>query len=406
MNDRDVYRELSSLLHRYLQPLGMVTERGPQRAMGELVRGILFTASVHLSNTARLLATEPRPVRRHIERLGHHLANRNWDHGEWAAAVLHHVCSDIEDDDLIPVDGTELAKPYARRMQYVATVRDASRPGDPLVNGYWCFGVHHWQPEHRALAPLMLRPWSTRQPQFRSENDLTERFLWSLRQATAGRGTWLLDRGGDRPEILAALLRMQERWIVRLREDRGLIGPDGTRRSAGEWATFARSNRAERGGAVTLPVRLPTHDVRQLGDPRQLWLVVPMHDYGRPDKPERWVLLTCGRIDQRAGPRQIRHEYALRWRAEDAKRMLSQLWHIERFMVREFFAIERLLWCVCLAGGFVARLQREEPDLCTYLEGKVTHIRQDRKVPGYRIVHGIRAVSLRNMEQAPMFTNA
>jgi len=236
LNAKDGYAKALSLFDDYLQPLGMVKPRGPLRAMAKLTRGIAFTSSVQLSNAARLLVDSPRPLRRAVDRLSDHLADTSWDHREWAAAVLQQLADAVDDDDLIPIDGTELAKPYARKMQYLCTIKDASRVEDPLVHGHWCFGAYHWQPSSHALSPLMLRPWSTRQPGFLSENDLIGRWFWTLRQATAGRGIWLMDRGADRPEILSSLLQVQKRWIVRLRQDRPLIGPDGTLGSAGTWA--------------------------------------------------------------------------------------------------------------------------------------------------------------------------
>ncbi len=89
----------------------------------------------------------------------------------------------------------------------------------------------------------MLRPYSPNQPDYRSENELALRWMWTLREATAGRGIWLIDRGADRPEILSGLLRVQRRWIVRLREDRALVGPDGRVMPAGRWADWALANR-------------------------------------------------------------------------------------------------------------------------------------------------------------------
>jgi hypothetical protein len=405
MNAKDGFKKSLSLLDDYLQPLGMLAPHGPLRAMAELTRGIVFTSSVQLSNAARLLVDSPRPLRRAVDRLSDHLSDPNWNHAEWAAAVLQHLAEVVEQDDLIPIDGTELAKPYTRHMQYIGTVKDASRVGDPLVNGYWCFGVYHWQPQHRSLTPLMLRPWSTRQPLFRSENELTDRWFWTLRQATAGRGIWLIDRGADRPEVLASLLRCQPRWIVRVRQDRALIGPDGTIRPAGQWADWALANRSQQGHAVTLAVQLPAEDVVQPQGPQRLWLVVPTYTFIRNGKEERWILLTRGLIDHHTGPRQVRYDYALRWRAEDGKRFIGQIWHAERFLTRSFLALERMLWCVCLAGGFLAMLQRDESQLCEQLRSRVLYHRKKDRVPCYRLARGLQAVAAEGV-QMPLLNNA
>lgn len=392
MVGKDVYRRVSALLDEYLESLGMHLPSGPLRAVGELTRGIVFTGSVQLTNAARLFCRNQAQLEDAVERLSRHLHNPRWDHRPWAGRVLAEQTRHIQQDDLIAIDGTELAKPYARKMQYLCTIRDASRPGDPLVNGYWCWGAYHWSESARSLTPLMLRPYSPKQPFFRSENDLWCRWFRTLRQATGGKGIWLQDRGGDRPEILSAWLRTQPRWVIRLREDRRLIGPDGSVRSAGAWADWALRQRPPRGRAVTLPVRLVAKNIPQYGADPRLWLVVPTYTFAGGD---RWVLLTRGLIQQRASPRQVRHDYALRWRSEDAKRFLGQLWHVEQFLVRSFLALERMLGCVVAAAGFLATLQREEPALCRQLQSQLLYWDTTFKIPGYRLARGLRTAAAR-----------
>src|SRR3954449_10462107 len=245
----DDYGRVTSLLREYVRPLGMGCEAGPLRVMRELTAGIVFPGPVQLTNAARLYCPTANQLCGAVERMGGHLADASWDHRDWAGEVLHLLAGAVADDDLLPLDGTELAKPYARHMQYRCVVKNASRVGDPLVTGYWCWGAYHWSPEHRTLNPLMLRPYSPNQPDFRSENDLVLRWMWALREATAGRGIWLLDRGADRPEILSGLLRVQKRWVVRRRQDRALVGPDGRVMPAGRWAEWALANRPARGNA-------------------------------------------------------------------------------------------------------------------------------------------------------------
>jgi hypothetical protein len=224
--------------------------------------------------------------------------------------------------------------------------------------------------------------------------------MWTLRQATAGRGIWLIDRGADRPEILSTLLRVQKRWIVRLRKDRPLIGPDGTRRSAGAWADWMLSHRDPRGRAVTLSVSLPPDQVPQFGEAPKLWLLVPTYTFTRDGKEERWILLTCGLIGHQVGPRQTRHDYGLRWRAEDGKRFLGQVAHVERFLFRSFPAIERAMWCVSLAAGFLSVLHREEPQLSQTIQEEVLYWNKPFKLPVYRLAHGLQTLTARSRHAA------
>lgn len=402
---RSAYGQVSALLRDYLQPLGMLVDSGPLRVLRELTFGIVFTGSVQLTNAARLFARTPNQLETALERMSEHLSDPNWNHAEWAAAVLAEQARQVEDDDLIRMDGSELAKPYARTMQYLCTVRDASRVGDPLVHGCWCWGAYHWSPAAGTLHPLMLRPYSPQQPRYLSKNDLILRWMWTLREATAGRGIWLIDRGADRPEILSGLLQIQKRWIVRLREDRPLIGPDGTLGSTGQWADWALAHQTPRGNAVTLPVRLPADQVPQYGPAPPLHLVVPVYSFMAHGKPDRWTLLTCGLIGHQVGPRQVRYDYALRWRAEDGKRFLGQIARVERFLTRSFVALERMLWCVTLAAGFLSLLQREEPNLVAELEQETLYRERPFKIGSYRLARGIQAICVRS-RRTPVTVNA
>jgi hypothetical protein len=133
-----------------------------------------------------------------------------------------------------------------------------------------------------------------------------------------------------------------------------------------------------------------------------LWLVVPTYTFADGD---RWLLLTCGLIDHRVGLRQIRHDYALRWRAEDAKRFRGQIWHVERFLTRSFLALERMLCCVVLAGGFLAMLQRDWPSLAEGLMQEVLYLDKPIKLPCYRLARGLVGAAVQS-GRMPMLVNA
>jgi hypothetical protein len=136
--------------------------------------------------------------------------------------------------------------------------------------------------------------------------------------------------------------------------------------------------------------------VPQIGPSPKLWLEVPDYTFIRNGKEERWILLTCGLIGHQVGPRQIRHDYGLRWRAEDGKRFLGQVGHVERFLVRSFVALERTLCCVSLAGGFLSFLQREEPQLSQDLQEELLHWEKPFKLPVYRLAHGLQSLTTRS----------
>ena len=96
------------------------------------------------------------------------------------------------------------------------------------------------------------------------------------------------------------------------------------------------------------------------------------------------------------GPRQVRYDYALRWRAEDGKRFLGQVCRVERFLTGSFVALERMLWCATLCGGFLSHLQREEPQLSQELQQEVLYADTDVVLPVYRLARGLHALTARS----------
>ena len=99
----------------------MGLDAGPLRVFRELTAGIVFTGSVQLSNAARLFVTSSSQLEKAMERMSHHLADARFDHLDWAGAALGLLADCVGEDDLIPMDGTELAK--ASQMAWTSALR-------------------------------------------------------------------------------------------------------------------------------------------------------------------------------------------------------------------------------------------------------------------------------------------
>jgi hypothetical protein len=378
-----LFKKFSARLKEFLEPFVRPLPPAPARVVHELVAGTVFTGSVQLTNAARLFAQSSNQLQRGVERMSQHLADPHWDHRPLQEVLLHQQAQDLDDDTLLPIDLTDLAKPYARHMEYLATVRDASDLDTRRVPGYWCFQAYRFDADREQLAPMMVFPFSQNQPNFRSENQVLREAFWPIRQATGGRGIWVMDRGFDRKEVMEPLLRLKVRWIIRQRGDRHVIGPDGSLRSTQDWADYALKTRLERGRAVTLPVRLRWN-------PTPLWLVIPTW---QPPDGQRHILLTCGLVDQRCGPRQIRHHYAYRWRAEDGARFFGQVFRFERFLVRRFVAIYRTVLIAAVAFAFLSELLQDQDPLTDAAMHRIVRWKKEWEIPIYRLADGIRAVA-------------
>jgi len=127
----------------------------------------------------------------------------------------------IKEDTLLVLDISDIAKKYAQRMEYLATVRDGSEGN--FAHGYWTCSVIGTEAGESVFIPLYHRLYSQAGPDFISENAEVRKAISFVSEQTNNRGIWVLDRGGDRRKIIYHLLSAKHRFILRLKFDRHLL---------------------------------------------------------------------------------------------------------------------------------------------------------------------------------------
>jgi len=167
-------------------------------------------------------------------------------------AVLAEGARRIGERTLLILDLSDIAKPYAEKMEHLARVRDGSEGA--IADGYWLAHVVGVENEDNAIVPLYASLWSQKAPAFVSENEEVLTAIRSVAAACHGRGVWVIDRGGDRGEIYAPLIGEGHDFIVRNKGDRHLLvghSPAGTAKAATEDL------------AASCPMYFATHIVRE-----------------------------------------------------------------------------------------------------------------------------------------------
>ena len=117
--------------------------------------------------------------------------------------------------------------------------------------------VRRWQ-----LFPLAIEPLATYSGAPTSENDEILRHFRRIHAATGGRGTWVLDRGLDRGELLLPKFAARMAFVGRQRGDRHIWTAEArlmsTQQRAVEVYQQQRPKRSPRGGwALIETVLLP-----------------------------------------------------------------------------------------------------------------------------------------------------
>jgi hypothetical protein len=389
--------EFSGTLSR---PLGKVA----RRLVAEMIAGMAARQSVRLSEVARSLE-EPIAVRKTVTRLSANLA-RPEIRPVVQRALAAAGASRVGRDTLLVLDLSDVVKPYAEKMEYLARVRDGSRK--ELADGYWLCQVIGVEPEGSEITPLYGELYSQEAPDFVSENEEIFKALRLVSRAVEGRGTWVIDRGGDRREVYDEVVPPEKgrRFLIRQKGDRHLLcgmrkaaTVEIARRCPLPYATTIVREEAGSERAVTLEygfraVRLPEHtDV-------PLWLVV-----ARGLGAEPLMLLTNAPLRRnRAILWRAVSAYLTRWRIEDAIRLTKQSYRLEDVRVLTYDRLRNLVVLVTAALFFT----------CVVLGARMklhvlaTHVLQAAKrlfgVPDFRyyaLADGLRELLTRFPRRAP-----
>lgn len=163
------------------------------RMVREVLYGVQSRGSVRLSEMARSL-DEKTSMRKVIERLSRQL-NREGVRVPVRENLLQLAAKRVDGASLLVVDPTDISKPYAEKMQYLARVKDGS--SGKLRDGYWCCQVVAARRGSGGVLPLYQELYSQKAPDFDSANEEILKAVETVSRGTGGRGTWVMDRGGE-----------------------------------------------------------------------------------------------------------------------------------------------------------------------------------------------------------------
>jgi hypothetical protein len=309
-----------------------------------MVSGLVIGGHVHLTKIARAAGTGNDDVHAVEKRLSRHLDSEHWSMEPVRKNLLDWSAQYVDRHTLIVADLTDVAKYYARTLQGLGRVRDASDPDKRTAPGYMLFEAYvrvgKWQ-----LFPLVIEPLVTYAGGPTSENAEILQHILRIHEAVGGQATWVWDRGADRRELLVPLLSWGLGFIIRQRGDRMIVTADGRmlleEQLAQEIYQKQRPRRWPFGGwTITMPVRLP--------DAPQHELLLVLH-WKRADLPPLMLLVSpAARLPTRTGAWFVK-AYRRRWGVEDATWGIKQRFHLEGFLVRSWRSIRRLILLVAVA---------------------------------------------------------
>ncbi|MCX5634365.1 MAG: hypothetical protein NTW55_00790 [Planctomycetota bacterium] len=181
-----------NLLDEFMTPIITDADKPRQKFLRQAVAAILLSGSLIVTEFAGWIHDDCTDIFHRLKRLLNHLVSPSGNLAAIVYAYRQTASRYIQPDTPIIIDLTDMAKPRARRMKYLALVRDAREK--KLVPGYWCVEVYAHLNKKRIL-PLSLDVFSIEDPAVGSQNLQIHRTVKAVNKVLDGKGIWIADRG-------------------------------------------------------------------------------------------------------------------------------------------------------------------------------------------------------------------
>jgi hypothetical protein len=370
---------VSANLNWFLQPIGENLNKPQKKFLRDGLVGLLRAGRPVVCRMARKLPARGTQFLSRLDRLEAHL-NASDDLDAKVKATLPNLWLPmVRDDTPIILDLSDIAKPLAKNMDYLATVRDGST--GQLVNGYWLVELYA-SVSRKNPVPILMEPFSHEQPSCPGQNPIILDAVHWVFELTEQRGVLVMDRGGDARTLLEDWIDHDYRFVVRMRGDRDLLryydGFGGSVQTVqtlreGQWVRVEARQLAEqtptphrawrtvkRKGKVVLhfsqvgwvKVRLPGRD-------KTLTMVVARS----PGNDVPFMLLTSLPVESVEDARRVLAYYARRWECEEGIRFLKSEVSLERIRTFSWTAICRLVLLCVLVMLYLSWLLERKPAL-------------------------------------------
>lgn len=369
MND-NIISTSGKTFQKFISNLTRQLTKPKAKFISQLLCGVLFSNNLILTNIASKVPC-PGRLTAIAKRFRRQLADSKSYLKQLWSNYLSLVRRRLEIDSLFIVDLTDLAKPYARKMEYLAFVRDGDK--DCLVSGYWCMEVYCLDKDG-IIWPVILWPYSLEADGQLSENAQVLEILRQLDEHFGeGFGIYVCDRGFDRLTLIEPFLASKRHFIIRQRGDRMVVLDNGVRivlrdlveclfAQSGDWLVYKK---------VYLP------------DSQKPLYVVAYRTAGY-DRPV--MLLTDMVAENFELALQIRNRFSWRWDCETSIEFLKSKIGLERFAVRRYKSMQRLIFLAGLAMAFLSYLQWRCKDIRKRVNDHLRYSREPKSFWFYRLV--------------------
>jgi hypothetical protein len=389
---------ISSNLHDFLKKTGNNLSVPDKKFMRDGLVGLIRCGEPIVSQMARHLPNQRTKFLSRLDRLESHLV-KDSDFDNKIKSVLPNIWLPfVQDDTPIILDLSDIAKPLAKKMDYLATVRDGST--GKLVNGYWLVELYA-SLSRKNPVPVLLEPFSHEEPYSPGQNPVVLAAVHKIFELTDKRGVLVVDRGFDGWVMFEDWLDNKYRFVARLVGKRHLLrfSGDSEQSEAGQWVPIRAEQLAEqtptghrfdklikRHGKPAIRItQIGWVKVRLPGRDEALTLVVSR--LAGKDKP--MMLLTNLPVENLKDAKRILRFYIRRWECEEAIRFLKSQVNLEKIRTFRWSAIRRLVLLAVLVMIYLGWLLEAHPNICDRLVSLSQPLPDNPDFLSYRLLGGL-----------------
>jgi hypothetical protein len=362
---------ISSNLHNFLKKIDKNLSVPDKKFLRDGLIGLIRCGKPIVCQMARHLPNQRTKFLSRLDRLEAHLGKDNKFNRNIKAELPEFWLPFIQDDTPIILDLSDIAKPFAKKMDYLATVRDGST--GELVNGYWLVELYA-SLSRKNPVPVLLEPFSHEEPYSPGQNPVVLAAVNKIFELTDNRGVLVVDRGFDGWVMFEDWLDNKYHFVARLVGNRHLLQFYS---GSGQWQPIRADQLADQtptghrfhklvkrhGKPAFRITQIGWLKVRLPGRDEDLTLVVSR--LAGVDKP--MMLLTNLPVENLKDAKRVLRFYIRRWECEEGIRFLKNQVNLERIRTFRWSAICRLVLLAVLVMIYLGWLVEEHPNICDRL---------------------------------------
>jgi hypothetical protein len=384
---------ISSNLHGFLKKIANNLSVPDKKFLRDSFISLIRCGKPVVCQMARHMPNQQTKFLSRLDRLESHLAKDSDFDSKIKAQLPASWLPFIKDDTPIILDLSDIAKPYAKKMDYLAMVRDGS--SGELVNGYWLVELYA-SLSRKNPVPVLLEPFSHEEPESPGQNPVVIKAVHKIFELTGNRGVLVVDRGFDGIIMFEDWLNNKYNFVARLVGNRHLKlvyegfehqTPIRAEHLAEQTPTPYRFHKLvkKHGEPAIVMTHIGWVKIRLPGRKEDMTMIVSR--FAGVDKP--MMLLTNLPVENVKDAKRIMRLYIRRWECEEGIRFLKNQVSLEKIRTFKWFAICRLVLLAVLVMIYLGWLVEAHPNLCDRLVYLSQPLPDNPDFLAYRLLGGL-----------------